>query len=200
MTNIGFFLGVWLGGVVASLVEPGLCQLGDKLIQNTLSGLISGGLTGLAQGLVLSRHGFNGLCWTVATSLGWAVGIFIAGYFNMSDAVSPLMFGSMPPIIAYLTVLLPLTIAFAEMPLYMGYILSRLGMRLRSRAAALLIAGFCLALQYCALPLIIDLRFIIWPNRGNEPAKNSCQPRGIVWIDAFFVACLIEPLRPLVPE
>ena len=84
MTNIGFFLGLWLSGVVASLVELGLGQLGNKLIQNTLSGLIIGGLTGLTQGLVLRRHGFSGGWWTVATSIGWAAGIFIAGYLILS--------------------------------------------------------------------------------------------------------------------
>ncbi len=84
MTNIGFFLGLWVGGIFAGLVEPGIGQLADKLIQNTLGALIVGGLMGLAQGLVLRRHGFNGAWWTVATSLGWAGGIFIAGYLIFS--------------------------------------------------------------------------------------------------------------------
>ena len=89
MTNIGFFSGLWVGDIFAGLVEPGIGQLGDKLIQNTLSGLIIGGLTGLAQGLVLSRHGFNAGWWTMATSLGWALGIFIAGYviFNFDSSI-----------------------------------------------------------------------------------------------------------------
>ena len=84
MTNIGFFLGVWVGGIFAGLVEPGISQLGDKLIQNTLSGLIIGGLTGLTQALVLRRHGFSGGGWTIATAIGWAAGIFIAGYLIFS--------------------------------------------------------------------------------------------------------------------
>jgi hypothetical protein len=84
MTNIGFFLGVGIGAIMANFVEPGMGQLADKLIQNTLGASIIGGLTGLAQGVVLRRHGFNGTWWTVATSLGWALGIFIAGYFILS--------------------------------------------------------------------------------------------------------------------
>jgi len=84
MTNIGFFIGVWIGGIGASLVEPGLGQLGDKIIQNTFSGLIIGGLTGLTQGFVLRRHGFSGGWWMVATLIGWGVGIFIAGYLVFS--------------------------------------------------------------------------------------------------------------------
>jgi hypothetical protein len=84
MTNIGFFLGLWVGGIFASLVEPSIGLLGDKLVQNTLSGLVIGGLTGLAQGLVLSRHGIKLHWWVLATSLGWALGIFIAGYIIFS--------------------------------------------------------------------------------------------------------------------
>ena len=80
MTNIGFFLGLWLGNIFVGLVESSTSQLADKLIQNTLGALIIGCLTGLSQGLVLRRHGFSGVWWTVATSLGWAVGIFIAGF------------------------------------------------------------------------------------------------------------------------
>jgi hypothetical protein len=84
MTNMGFFTGVWLGGLAASFVEPGLGQLGDKLFQSTVSALIIGGLTGLTQGLVLRRHGFSGGGWIAATSIGWAVGIFIAGFLIFS--------------------------------------------------------------------------------------------------------------------
>lgn len=89
MTNIGFFPSVWLGGFVAGLVEPGLGQLADKLIQNTLSALIIGGLTGLAQGLVLRRHGIHGGQWPLATAVGWAVGVFVAGYliFGLDPSV-----------------------------------------------------------------------------------------------------------------
>jgi len=113
---------------------------------------------------------------TIRIDILTAVGVFIVAVpisffpngllatllFGNPGAVGPYMFGTMSPILAYLTVLLPLTIAFAEMPLYMGYILPRLGLRLRSCATAVLIVGFFLALQHCTLPLIIDLRFIIW--------------------------------------
>lgn len=84
MTNVGFFLGLWLGGVVASFFEPSINQLTNKIIQNSLGALIIGGLTGLAQGPVLKRHGFSAVWWTLATSLGWAAGIFLAGYLIFS--------------------------------------------------------------------------------------------------------------------
>jgi len=73
----------------ASVVEPGIGELADKLIEDTLSALITGGLTGLAQGLVLRRHGFDAAWWIVATSLGWAVGILIAGslIFSLDNSI-----------------------------------------------------------------------------------------------------------------
>ncbi len=72
------------------------------------------------------------------------------------------LFGLMPRALAYLTVLFPLTIAFAELPLYMGYILPRLSLRLNSKTAAVFITGFFLALQHCTLPIVFDLRFVVW--------------------------------------
>jgi membrane protease YdiL (CAAX protease family) len=73
-----------------------------------------------------------------------------------------IMFPPLPRTVAILTVLFPLTIAFAELPLYMGYIMPRLSARLRSPVLALVVVGFFLALQHCALPLMFDGRFILW--------------------------------------
>ena len=81
MTNIGFFSGIWFSNIFADLVEPGMGLLMDKVIQNTVSALIIGCLTGLSQGIVLGRHGVSSFRWTIATTLGWAAGIFLAGYF-----------------------------------------------------------------------------------------------------------------------
>ncbi len=82
--------------------------------------------------------------------------------FGNVSAVMPLMFGSLPRLVAYLTLIFPLTIAFAELPLYMGYILPRLSKQSGSRVLAVLVVGFFLALQHCTLPLVFDLRFVLW--------------------------------------
>jgi hypothetical protein len=78
-----------------------------------------------------------------------------------SARITSIMFPKLPLVWAILAVFFPLTIAFAELPLYMGYILPRLGAGLKSRVGALLIVGFFLALQHCALPLMFDARFIL---------------------------------------
>lgn len=88
--------------------------------------------------------------------------ILASALFGDPSGASRWLFGPMPTFLAYLTVLLPLTIAFAELPLYMGYILPRLSLQLNSRALGVLIAGVFLALQHCALPLIFDWKFILW--------------------------------------
>lgn len=82
--------------------------------------------------------------------------------FGNVSAVMPLLFGSLPRLVAYLTLVFPLTIAFAELPLYMGYILPRISEQSGSRVLAVLVAGFFLALQHCTLPLVFDLRFVLW--------------------------------------
>jgi hypothetical protein len=82
--------------------------------------------------------------------------------FGGADAVTPLMFGRMPLPLALLTVTFPLSIAFAELPLYLGYITPRLNVLTGRRVGSALIAAFFLALQHCTLPLVPDVRFIIW--------------------------------------
>lgn len=53
----------------------------------------------------------------------------------------------------------PVSIAFAELPLYFGYVLPRM----RSvRWVAVAACGFALAFQHIALPLLWDPRFLAW--------------------------------------
>jgi hypothetical protein len=52
----------------------------------------------------------------------------------------------------------PTTIALAELPLYFGYGMPRLGQGWR----AALLAAFFLSIQHAALPLVFDWRFIVW--------------------------------------
>ena len=72
MTNIGFFGGLSRGSVLTASVEGKLCQA-------TLTALVIGAGTGSAQSLVLNRNGIPGLQWILATTIGWATGILIAG-------------------------------------------------------------------------------------------------------------------------
>lgn len=61
--------------------------------------------------------------------------------FGNVDAVTPLMFGSLPRVVAYLAVVFPLTIAFVELPLYMGYILPRVSRQSGSCVLAVLVVA-----------------------------------------------------------
>lgn len=78
MTNVGFFSGLAISSLLGNL-------FGYRLLQATTSAIIIGFFTGLAQSVVLRRHQISGLGWTIATTLGWTVGIFIAGLiiFNL---------------------------------------------------------------------------------------------------------------------
>lgn len=58
-------------------------------------------------------------------------------------------------------VIFPVTIVFAELPFYFGYLLPRLRPRMGAVAAVILTSTF-LALQHCTLPLVFDARFLLW--------------------------------------
>ena len=84
----------------------------------------------------------------------WLFGSYETGY--------ELMFQPLPLWAAYLSLLFPATIAFAELPTYFGFIKPRLEKIVHNRWAALLVAAAFLSLQHITLPLIFDLRFIAW--------------------------------------
>lgn len=56
----------------------------------------------------------------------------------------------------------PLTIAFAELPTYFGTVMPRLERSMKNGWWAMAISALFLALQHVTLPLIFDLRFILW--------------------------------------
>lgn len=53
----------------------------------------------------------------------------------------------------------PLTIAFAELPLYFGYVMPRLR---TSGAIAVAVCALALAAQHVTLPFLLDARFVVW--------------------------------------
>jgi len=80
------------------------------------------------------------------------------------DALIPtnMMFRPLPTWAFLLSFLFPLTIAFAELPTYFGYVMPRLADRLNNGWLAWLIASFFLGAQHMFLPLILDGRFMLW--------------------------------------
>jgi hypothetical protein len=113
---------------------------------------------------------------TVKTDLIWfflssLVGMPIAaapmnilGAWIFGDAMTPtyMLFRSLPAWAFTLSFLFPLTIAFAELPTYFGYVMPGLEAQLKNGWLAWLIASLFLAAQHMFLPLILDGDFMLW--------------------------------------
>jgi hypothetical protein len=113
---------------------------------------------------------------TLKTDLLWFFGTGIIGIpvaaapmnalaaLIFGDAMTPIqiMFRPLPTWALILSLLFPLTIAFAELPTYFGYVMPRLEARLKNSWLAWLIASFFLGAQHMFLPLILDGRFMLW--------------------------------------
>lgn len=108
------------------------------------------------------------LVWFVVTTLiagpigGAVMNPLSALLFGDPMAATRMMFQPLPPWAFALSFLFPLTIAFAELPTYFGYVMPGLAEQLKNGWLAWLIASFFLAAQHIFLPLILDGRFILW--------------------------------------
>lgn len=82
--------------------------------------------------------------------------------FGSEEIAFALMFRPLPLWAGVVSLLFPLTIAFAELPTYFGFVMPRLEKQLGNDWLAWALASFFLALQHIALPVIFDWRFITW--------------------------------------
>lgn len=80
------------------------------------------------------------------------------------DAMVPtnMLFLPLPTWAFVLGFLFPITIAFAELPTYYGYVMPRLTGQLKNGWVAWLLASFFLAAQHIFLPLILNSGFMLW--------------------------------------
>ncbi len=79
----------------------------------------------------------------------------------------------------FLIIAFPVTIAFAELATYFGYIMPKLENVLRKKWLAVLLPVLFLSLQHCCLPLIFDTKFIIY--------------RGLMYLPfAFFIGIALR--------
>ena len=113
---------------------------------------------------------------TVKTDLLWFFGssliglpiaaapMNILGAAIFGDPMTPtyMLFRPLPAWALGLSFLFPLTIAFAELPTYFGYVMPRLAHQFKNGWLAWLIASLVLATQHMFLPLILDGGFILW--------------------------------------
>jgi hypothetical protein len=113
---------------------------------------------------------------TWKTDLLWLLGFSIVGIpiaaavkdplamAIFGDAMTPttMLFRPLPTWAFVLSFLFPLTIWFAELPTYFGYVMPRLEAQLKNGWIAWLIASFFLAAQHMFLPLILDGGYMLW--------------------------------------
>jgi hypothetical protein len=102
--------------------------------------------------------------------------------FNSSDEAVGLMFRPLPTWAVLTGALFPLTIGFAELPTYFGYVMPRLAKQTGSGWLAWALASLFLSLQHITLPLILDPRFILW--------------RALMFLAFAFYVGLVIKLRP----
>ncbi len=82
--------------------------------------------------------------------------------FGDAMTATNMLFRPLPTWAFVVSFLFPLTIAFAELPTYFGYVMPRLEAQLRNGWVAWLIASFFLAAQHMFLPLILDGGYLLW--------------------------------------
>jgi hypothetical protein len=95
--------------------------------------------------------------------------VLVPGHFlsiwlwNDPKAPVEMMFGPMAKgLIYFLLIAFPVTIAFAELPFYFGYIMPKLVAQMKSKWAAVLLPVLFLSLQHVTLPFIADINFVIY--------------------------------------
>jgi membrane protease YdiL (CAAX protease family) len=62
----------------------------------------------------------------------------------------------------FLLLVFPISIAFAELATYFGYIMPRIEKQLNNKWISILLPVLFLSIQHCALPFIPDIKFIIY--------------------------------------
>lgn len=82
--------------------------------------------------------------------------------FGDVATTTELMFRPIPMWAILVSFLLPLTIAFSELPTYFGYVMPRLETQLNNSWAAWLLASFFLAAQHMFFPFILNGGFLLW--------------------------------------
>ena len=99
------------------------------------------------------------LCLPVA-----AMPMNILGNAIFGDRMIPtyMLFQPLPTWALLVSLLLPITIAFAELPTYFGYSMPRVAAQIKNGWIAWLVASFFLGAQHMLLPLIPDGRFMLW--------------------------------------
>ena len=83
--------------------------------------------------------------------------------FGSTEAANNLLIQPLPLWAAWAALIIfPISIAFAELPLYFGYLMPRLEKHFENKWLAILLPVLFLAAQHMTLPLILNGQFIFW--------------------------------------
>ena len=83
--------------------------------------------------------------------------------FGSTEAANSLLIQPLPLWAAWAALIIfPISIAFAELPFYFGYLMPRLEKRFENKWLAILLPVLFLAAQHMTLPLIFNGQFIFW--------------------------------------
>lgn len=84
-------------------------------------------------------------------------------FYGSSNYYTEVMFQSISkPLTYFLLIAFPVSIAFAELATYFGYIMPRIKTYLKSPILIVLIPVLFLSIQHCTLPLVFELNFILF--------------------------------------
>lgn len=109
--------------------------------------------------------------------------LLINGLWVNPDVPVKLMFQPIEQWMAFILLFaFPITIAFAELATYFGYIMPQLEKKMKSRWMSLLLPVLFLSIQHCTLPFIPDIKFIIY--------------RGLVFLPFALLLGIFIRLRP----
>ena len=95
--------------------------------------------------------------------------VFAPGYFlslliwNDVNVPTEMMFGPIENWLVYvLLIAFPVTIVFAELATYFGFIMPKLKKQVKTKWLAIILPVLFLSIQHCTLPFIPDLNFIVY--------------------------------------
>lgn len=95
--------------------------------------------------------------------------VFLPGYYlsillwNDPNVPTLMMFGAIEKgLIYFLLIAFPVTIAFAELPIYFGYVMPSIAKHSKIKWLAIILPVLFLSIQHATLPFIPDLNFIIY--------------------------------------
>ncbi|NMA99046.1 MAG: hypothetical protein GX970_13210 [Phyllobacteriaceae bacterium] len=82
--------------------------------------------------------------------------------FGNPEVALEMFLKPLPVWAAVVAIAFSLTIIFAELPLYFGYVMPRIAKQTSSSWLPFVIPAIFLSIQHVTLPLIVDVRFMLW--------------------------------------